>query len=187
MKFIALVGAVFCSLALDLEATVGNVVVSPDQLNSNAVNNVEADQLADQLVDQLAANGNGANQLTWCGGEKSSTLTFTSAILTPYPVVSGKDLFVKVTGRVHKRITKGATAHIVAKFGPIPVLKTEIDICSEVECPLLSDDLNDQSITIKQNIPNIAPKGRIGITIKVSNGDGSEIACLEGKLDIRRS
>ena len=128
-------------------------------------------------------DGNFISPLSWCG-EESSSLSLTDVVLTPYPVVAGQDLFVTVKGMLFKNITQGAEAHLTAKLGFIPVLKVDIDLCSQINCPLVRDTKKEQSITITQPVPKIAPRGKLGITIKVDNGDGTEVACLEGKLEI---
>ncbi|KAJ3306754.1 Phosphatidylglycerol/phosphatidylinositol transfer protein [Kappamyces sp. JEL0829] len=121
--------------------------------------------------------------LSWCG-DASDVLTLKDVVLTPYPVQSGKPLVVSVAGSLSEDIVSGASAHVVAKLGFIPVLTTDIDICGQVPggCPL--DHNNTTQLSVTQNIPGAAPAGSLSIQIDVKNGNGKAVACLKGKIQI---
>ena len=90
-------------------------------------------------------------------------------------------------GVISKDLLPGATAHVVAKLGFIPVLSQDIDICAQVPggCPLAkAPNGAEQQLAISQYIPGIAPAGKLNLEIKITNGDKESIGCLKGAIQI---
>jgi hypothetical protein len=109
-----------------------------------------------------------------------------SVVLTPYPIVSGAELQVAASGLLHQKVLEGAKVVISVKFGPFTLFSKTVDLCEEaakndVFCPI---EVGQTILKAGQLVPSIAPAGSYNLEFRVKNPDGTNLACVAGKVAI---
>ena len=125
-------------------------------------------------------------ELSWCG-KPSDSLSLSKVTITPYPVKSGHDVVVHISGKSSSDIFPGASAQVTAKVGFLPVIVEHIDLCSQIPggCPF-SKSVEEQSLAISQFIPGYAPAGHLNLEISIVNGNGESIGCIKGAVQVTK-
>jgi hypothetical protein len=131
------------------------------------------------------AIGQQVGLFTVCG-TTTDAFNFANLTIAPYPVEAGRDVTFALSGELLKNVTEGAQFKIVSKIGFITVDEKTEDLCAKalelgLSCPLLPGNITIQS---SDAVPNVPFGGTATVKINISNGDGSELGCLEGKIKI---
>ena len=106
----------------------------------------------------------------------TSLFKFGTASLTPDPVVPGQDASLSLSCTIPEGVVvTGGKATYGFSFNGIPFTPTEEDLCSQVECPLVSGPYENTTTT---QFP-AGVKGKIVSTIKWYDLSSVLLYCLE--------
>ncbi|XP_004344261.1 phospholipid transfer protein [Capsaspora owczarzaki ATCC 30864] len=103
--------------------------------------------------------------------------------ITPDPPVKGKSVTIAAAGNLDKNITSGSI-NLSIKFGIIPVLSKSVDLCTvdpTHPCPLPAGPI---VISQTEDIPSSVPSGHYTGTVKVTDQDNQEVACIDLDLHL---
>ena len=115
-----------------------------------------------------------ANTLRDCSSG-TSVFKYLTASLTPDPVVRGKDSTLSLSCQIPDGVVvSGGTAQYSFSFNGIPFSPTTEDLCSQVQCPLVSG-LYSNSTT--SPFPDVS--GKVVSTIKWFDNAKTLLYCLE--------
>lgn len=114
---------------------------------------------------------------------------------------SGQTLSIKATGILKEDVEEGAYADIVVKYGLITLLKTQIDLCEEIQkvdlkCPLKAGKMTlTKDVELPKQIPPVClhdpfssntalyvMQGKYTVTADVLTKDKENITCLKAQV-----
>ncbi|KAH8691400.1 putative ML domain protein [Talaromyces proteolyticus] len=125
----------------------------------------------------------GENPLGFCADPSDDILEITAVNLSPNPPVPGESLTIEAEGIFHAPVDKGSTLHLEVKYGLIRLIKTDADLCDELEantdlkCPLQGK----QKFTKQVEIPKEVPPGKYSVLADVFTEDLERVTCLQAR------
>jgi hypothetical protein len=125
----------------------------------------------------------GDNPLGYCTDPKDDILEITSVNLSPNPPEPGQTLTIEAEGFFHEPVERGSKIHLEVKYGLIKLIKTDADLCDEIEantdlkCPLQGK----QKFVKQVDIPSQVPPGRYAVLADVYTKDAERVTCLQAR------
>ncbi|PBP16729.1 putative Phosphatidylglycerol/phosphatidylinositol transfer protein [Diplocarpon rosae] len=131
----------------------------------------------------------GDNPLMFCQSDHSSDiLTLEEVNLSPNPPEAGKTLSIEAKGTLLEDVEDGAKVILQVKYGIIGLVKTEADLCEQVEnvdmeCPIKKGPI---TLTKDVELPSQIPDGRYTVFADAYTKDGEHITCLKAAVQFSR-
>ncbi|KAJ6514296.1 vacuole protein [Mycena vitilis] len=123
-------------------------------------------------------------------GLPTDPILLRSLEISPDPPVPGKDLTIKVKGRVTEKIEEGAYADVTVKLGLIKLLHKRFDVCEEarnanatVTCPV-----EEGEYTVEQTValPKEIPPAKFTVLVRGYTVNDDDMVCLDFKVDFMK-
>ncbi|GAM18885.1 hypothetical protein SAMD00019534_020600, partial [Acytostelium subglobosum LB1] len=111
-------------------------------------------------------------------GSPTDHFQIQNVTITPDPPVAGQSLNVTASGYLDEDVV-GGYAHILIKYGIIPIIVDNQDLCSfpksPYHCPIISGEYERSVVGV---IPADAPPGQYFGNISFTDMNNQEIACI---------
>ena len=109
-------------------------------------------------------------------------LGITSMDISEYPISAGTTAKVTLEGTPLIDLASGSVV-IQVKIGSIPVSTRKLDLCDEIECPILAGD--PFTAVIDADVPSGTPSVSLSLNIKITDSTGEELECVNTDLAIQ--
>ncbi|XP_035835972.1 putative phosphatidylglycerol/phosphatidylinositol transfer protein DDB_G0278295 isoform X2 [Helianthus annuus] len=121
-----------------------------------------------------------AKDFKYCNKRKEYAVTVSGVEIIPDPIIKGKETSFVISAFTDKPLSEGEVVIGVAYFGWSVYSETG-DLCANISCPIPAGDF---TISYTQLLPTIAPPGSYTLTLKVKDGNKSELTCIKFDFSI---
>jgi hypothetical protein len=126
----------------------------------------------------------GENPFVFCEAPDDYLLNLTKVDLDPNPPKAGHSLSISAEGKLSKTVRKGAKLHLIVKYGLITLIKTEEDLCDQLDnadmpCPIKKGDV---IFSKDENLPKQIPPGDYTVEARVYTKEKEDITCLKASI-----
>ncbi|MFS7989825.1 putative sterol transport protein NPC2 [Helianthus anomalus] len=118
--------------------------------------------------------------LLYADKRKEYAVTVSGVEIIPDPIIKGKETSFVISAFTDKPLSEGEVVIGVAYFGWSVYSETG-DLCANISCLIPAGDF---TISYTQLLPTIAPPGSYTLTLKVKDGNKSELTCIKFDFSI---
>ncbi|PWA98672.1 hypothetical protein CTI12_AA015440 [Artemisia annua] len=121
-----------------------------------------------------------ATDFKYCNKKKEYAVQVSEVVISPDPIKKGQETSFTISAVTDKPLSEGKVVIGVAYFGWSVYSETG-DLCTSLSCPVPAGDF---TISYSQFLPTIAPPGSYTLTLKIQNGNKSELTCIKFDFSI---
>lgn len=130
----------------------------------------------------------GKNPFKYCEKPDDYLANITAVDLDPNPPKAGSKLSIEASGKLSKKIEKGAKIHLTVKYGLITLIKTEEDLCDQLDevdksCPVKKGKLD---FSKEVDLPKQIPPGDYTVLARAYTKDDEDITCLTASISFNK-
>ncbi|KAI3683706.1 hypothetical protein L1987_84219 [Smallanthus sonchifolius] len=116
-----------------------------------------------------------ATDFEYCNKKKEYAVTVSGVEINPDPITKGQETSFTISAFTDKPLSGGKVVIGVAYFG-WSVFSETGDLCASISCPIPAGDL---TISYSKLLPALAPPGSYTLTLKIQDGNKSELTCIK--------